>query len=240
MGRDFRKRTRLRGVALVLFFGTSLLLVGVAAFFLLAHTPSLSSRPRNLAAEARAAWQAGDRESAKRLFREVLGREPGNREALKGLARIAIEEGKPHEAIPHLSTLLKQDPRDYDAAKELARAYAGAGLPDAAIAAWLSAAQLKKDDPLPWKEAGKLALASGDRSMALSYLATASGLDPKDRELLDLMAEAARPAAKNDPFRTGLAATARRRQDPGVGLPRVAHPLESIYASRRGTVPGHR
>ncbi|MBI2899057.1 MAG: tetratricopeptide repeat protein [Planctomycetes bacterium] len=240
MGRDVRRRPRLRGVALILCFGTSLLLGGAATFLLFAHTPSLSSRPRNLAAEARAAWHAGDREAAKRLFREVLGREPGNREALKGLARIAIEEGKPHEAIPHLSILLKQDPSDYDAAKDLARAYAGAGLADAAIAAWLSAAQLKKDDPLPWKEAGKLALASGDRSMALSYLATASGLDPGDREILDLMAEAARPPAKGDPARPTGADRMARMRNPGVELPRVIDPLEPIYASRRGAISGKR
>ncbi len=67
--------------------------------------------------DAYAAWQTGDREEAGRLYSEVMENYPGNRDALLGLAAIALTGGDTDTARKHYASLLSANPGD-----ELARA----------------------------------------------------------------------------------------------------------------------
>ena len=55
---------------------------------------------------------AGDEESAARMYRTVLGHEPGNRDARLGLAAIAARNGRRDEAAGHYARILAARPAD--------------------------------------------------------------------------------------------------------------------------------
>ena len=55
---------------------------------------------------------AGDEESAARMYRTVLGHEPGNRDARLGLAAIAARDGRRDEAAGHYARVLAARPAD--------------------------------------------------------------------------------------------------------------------------------
>ena len=58
------------------------------------------------------AFLAGDGESAARMYRTVLGHEPGNRDARLGLAAIAARDGRREEAAGHYARILAARPAD--------------------------------------------------------------------------------------------------------------------------------
>ena len=58
------------------------------------------------------AFLAGDGESAARMYRTVLGHEPGNRDARLGLAAIAARDGRRDEAAGHYARILAARPAD--------------------------------------------------------------------------------------------------------------------------------
>ena len=58
------------------------------------------------------AFLAGDGESAARMYRTVLGHEPGNRDARLGLAAIAVRDGRRDEAAGHYARILAARPAD--------------------------------------------------------------------------------------------------------------------------------
>jgi len=61
---------------------------------------------------AYAAWQAADDDTATREYQAALKLEPGNRDALLGLAALARRQGRYPLAKRHYETLLNLDPRD--------------------------------------------------------------------------------------------------------------------------------
>ena len=61
---------------------------------------------------AYAAFRAGDLESAADAYRIVAGREPGNRDALLGLAAVATRAGRGDEAAGHYARVLAFHPAD--------------------------------------------------------------------------------------------------------------------------------
>ena len=61
---------------------------------------------------AYAAFRAGDLESAADAYRTVAGREPGNRDALLGLAAVATRAGRGDEAAGHYARILAFHPAD--------------------------------------------------------------------------------------------------------------------------------
>lgn len=62
--------------------------------------------------DAYAAWQAGDRDESGRLYREVLETYPGNRDALLGLAAIALSGDDTDTARQHYASVLATNPGD--------------------------------------------------------------------------------------------------------------------------------
>lgn len=62
-----------------------------------------------LVAEAKAALEQGDAATAQEIFQELLQLEPGNPDALAGLAKLAIEAG----ALPDARALLDQVPSEH-------------------------------------------------------------------------------------------------------------------------------
>lgn len=58
------------------------------------------------------AYQTGDYLNAKAAYRKVLSRRPDNRDALLGVAAIAVMEGKYETAYGHYQYLLQQNPQD--------------------------------------------------------------------------------------------------------------------------------
>jgi tetratricopeptide (TPR) repeat protein len=62
--------------------------------------------------DAYAAWQAGDRDESGRLYREVLENYPGNRDALLGLAAIALSGDDTDTASQHYASVLAANPGD--------------------------------------------------------------------------------------------------------------------------------
>lgn len=73
------------------------------------------SRPDGVNAalqEAYAAFRAGRWADAELAYRDVLGREAGNRDAHLGLAALAVRAGRPDVARAHYRELLRRDPTD--------------------------------------------------------------------------------------------------------------------------------
>lgn len=82
---------------------------------------SRGSRPDRVSAalqDAYAAFRAERWAEAELGYRDVLAREAGNRDALLGLAALAVRAGRPDVARQHYRELLRRDPKD-------AAAYAG-------------------------------------------------------------------------------------------------------------------
>ncbi|MCA1248443.1 lipopolysaccharide assembly protein LapB [Massilia sp. MS-15] len=75
---------------------------------------SASSAGTNLQAAYRA-WQQGDNANARQLYQKVLGSDQNNRDALLGLAALALAEGKEAQALALNRQLLALDPLDGDA-----------------------------------------------------------------------------------------------------------------------------
>ena len=74
------------------------------------------------------AYQQGNLEAARAAYGEALRTEPSNRDALLGLAAVALREGRPREAAGGYHTLLKLNPRD-EAARAGLMAVEAAGDP---------------------------------------------------------------------------------------------------------------
>jgi Tfp pilus assembly protein PilF len=64
-----------------------------------------------LLAEAYAALNAGNLESSQQFYRQLLRSEPGNLDALLGLAAIATQQGNSEQASRHYLKVLELDPR---------------------------------------------------------------------------------------------------------------------------------
>jgi predicted Zn-dependent protease len=76
-----------------------------------------------LAVMAGAQWGLGQREEAEQLLKRSIALEPAEPVALLLIAKIALEDGKPGEALEPLQRLLERDPHDYSPRYQLSRAY---------------------------------------------------------------------------------------------------------------------
>lgn len=61
------------------------------------------------------AYQSGHRATSREIYRQVLQREPHNRDALHGLASVEVREGRSGEAITLFQKVLEDDPTDQNA-----------------------------------------------------------------------------------------------------------------------------
>ena len=78
---------------------------------------------------AYSAYQAGSYEEARRVYREVLSRDPRNRDALLGLGAVAVALGETGQAQAVYGRVLAQDPQDRVAAAVATSIAPGAAAP---------------------------------------------------------------------------------------------------------------
>lgn len=83
--------------------------------------------------EAYRAYQRGELGRADRLYRAVLSQEPDQRDALLGLAALALRSGRSAEAGRYYRRLLEVDPRDSGAYAALANLPGGEGASESRI-----------------------------------------------------------------------------------------------------------
>ena len=131
--------------------------------------------------EAEAVLEAGDLEGAESGFREALAKEPDNREASLGLARVLLERGAVDEARPLVARLLP-DPE----AERLHAADRGArlGAEHEAAGTLASAKRLAAQDR--WREAldGMVSALQDDRDAARQAMVTVFTVLGDDSELV--------------------------------------------------------
>src|SRR5262249_12365009 len=130
---------------------------------------------------AKQALQAGDHGSAGALYSQILQREPGNVEALAGLARATIARGE----LAKAKQVLDPVPQESAGPAEVAAARAALGLAQQAQKAMASAGKLRSrltqnpDDHEARFELATALFGSGDRQAAIDELLT---LFKRDRE----------------------------------------------------------
>jgi tetratricopeptide (TPR) repeat protein len=122
----------------------------------------------------------GDLGSARRLYGEVLAREPNNAEALHLAGAAAVQLGSPAEAVELLTRAARLDSRNPIVHFNLASTLAGLGHSDAALAAVERAAALAPALPLAHGLHGDLLKAAGRLDAALASYRRAAALAPRD------------------------------------------------------------
>lgn len=228
------------------FQGLYLLSLPLSALILAGVAVALSSPSRAFSVDpfgrAVSAYHTGEHDRARTLLEEILASDPVSRRAHRLMGRIALEEGRPYEAIPHLRKALSEDRKDFETLMILARACGAAGLVSEAARVYEEASNLQPENPLPLKEAGKLLAERGNAAMALVYLSKASRLDPADRETIELMSEVARGGTRRgpaDPFATSPthpSSVAAGGTAP-TPVPRPPDPLERIRGMTSPPLP---
>jgi len=87
------------------------------------NTPGIHTLQKNVSSprlnqnvmQAYTAFQSGDDTSAKKIYQAVLQQDQNNRDALLGLAAIAIRQDQPQQAEQYYKRILKQYPQDTNA-----------------------------------------------------------------------------------------------------------------------------
>jgi putative thioredoxin len=130
--------------------------------------------------EAEAVLEAGDLDGAESGFREALEKEPDNREAALGLARVLLERGAVDEARPLVARLLP----DPEAERLHAQIEVHDWAEDAAAGTLASAKRLAAQDR--WREAldGMVSALQDDRDAARQAMVTAFTVLGDDSDLV--------------------------------------------------------
>jgi tetratricopeptide (TPR) repeat protein len=127
--------------------------------------------------QAIAAWQAGRRDEAERLCRQVLGMQPGNATALQLLGMIAAQAGRPQEAADLLSRAAAVNPGDPAIHNSLGNALRNLGRHAEAVASYDRALALRPDIAGIHLARGQALLELGRPGEALESLDRAVALD---------------------------------------------------------------
>ncbi len=132
------------------------------------------------AEEAEAVLEAGDLDGAEAGFREALEKEPDNREAALGLARVLLERGAVDEARPLVTPLLP----DPEAERLHAQIEVHDWADDTAAGTLASAKRLAAQGR--WREAldGMVAALQDDRDAARQAMVTAFSVLGDDSDLV--------------------------------------------------------
>jgi tetratricopeptide (TPR) repeat protein len=124
----------------------------------------------------------GDLGNARRLYGEVLAREPNNTEALHLAGAAAAHHGSPTEAVELLMRAARLDPRHPIIQLNLASTLAALGRVDAALAAIDAAAAAGPTLPLVHRLRGDLLKSVGRLDASAQSYARAAALAPHDAD----------------------------------------------------------
>jgi len=130
--------------------------------------------PAPAAQAAALALRTGDRAAARRHFEAALTLDASHAPALLGLGTLHLEDGRPADALPPLTTLIARQPAGALPWSLRARARADLGQVDAALADYAQSIQRAPDRPEPLIAAVRLAQKSGRTAQARALLATAA------------------------------------------------------------------
>lgn len=132
---------------------------------------------------AREAYLQHDLSGTERLLRDILQDSPEDRAARRLLGRVLCERGRLGEARLCYESLLKADPKDFEALRGQARVLRASGQPGAAVRPLQAATEIRKDDPVAWKELGAAQREAGDTMSAFTSVQKALSLDPGQEDL---------------------------------------------------------
>lgn len=122
----------------------------------------------------------GRLDEARRLYAQVLAREPDHVEALHLAGAAAAQQGKPAEGIRLLTRAARLDPRNAVVQLNLALTLSAAGQADAALRAIEAALAPGPVEPIALRVRGDLLQAAGRLESALQSYARAAELTPQE------------------------------------------------------------
>ena len=160
------------------------------------------------------AQQAGNLARAEKIYRAVLGRDPGNVHALNLLGMLCVNAARPKEAIAFIKQALAVDDSDPQAHANIGLAYKDTGKPKDAIRHFRESIRLDPRNPVVLNNLGNvLRLVEQPREAARSY-ERALELQPMFAECWSNLAAALN---ESDRWERGLQAVDRALQlDPGL------------------------
>ena len=121
--------------------------------------------------------QAGKEDAARRSYTQVLRFEPKNAHALNLLGMLAVNQGRPIDAIKLIRLALEQDPSDHQAHANIGLAYRDSGDRASAARHLQQSLQIHPDDPVVLNNLGNV-LRELDRPRdAVSCFERALGID---------------------------------------------------------------
>jgi pentatricopeptide repeat protein len=137
---------------------------------------------------------SGDNESAEKIFRQILEKQPNYPAAMNGLGFCLLNQGKADEAKPYFEKLLKKEPNGPGYLNGMARCLKAEGKVDEAIAIW---EKMVKQNP--GVNAGTTGLATSylekkDYAKAIPYFEQLVAAEPGNQEFKDGL-EAAKQGA---------------------------------------------
>ncbi len=144
--------------------------------------PDPAVNARQLAEEARAAEERGERHLAEALLRESLEVDPENAAAHRQLANLLLANGHQHLAAEHLQAAVEEDPNEPQCHIELAGLLMEQGRLQEAGPALASALELDPQCAEALLLQGKLQLQQGQRGKALETLHRVLACDPDNIE----------------------------------------------------------
>lgn len=161
-------------------------------------------------AEARGLERNGDVAAAVEVYKAILSNDPGNEEALRGLAASLWVAQRYNEALPYQEKLVRIDPREVQVRVELGFNYLNhQGRPREAAARLREAADL---DPTGkhWVFAGQALAEAGETAQAEAAYRRAIAVDPTYGRAYDALA-----GLLDRQGRTGEAQAVRARRPTG-------------------------
>jgi putative PEP-CTERM system TPR-repeat lipoprotein len=141
----------------------------------------------------------GDVAPGKAALETALKLQPGDYNANRNLAKLALREGRIDDARRHYQAILKANPRSTRTAIELSELEDAAGNTAAAEAALGDALRVNPDDALAYAAIGRFHLFKGDYQAVLDAIGPALKRFPRDNLLLEETARAELALGQNGP-----------------------------------------
>ncbi len=148
-----------------------------------------ASAPGSLPAALAEQWlRAGEEDRARALFESALAGDPNLGRARLFLARFALDERRPREAVRLLEPALAQTPEDVEVLRALGDAHRESGGAARAAELYERSLSLRAPDPALLNALGWSLASAGDPERAALYLEQSLRLAPDQPEIRELLA----------------------------------------------------